>query len=318
MQLKSFSFKTKDGFEHWINRWIPDTDVKIKAIIQLHHGLSEHSLRYDRFGSILAENGYVLNAYDMRGHGKTGEISEANNTGLMGKLADKKGYDIVVQDLNEIIDDVKTEYPGVPVILLGHSFGSFVSQGYIENYSEKIDGCILSGTAGPRKLMIGVSNILVKIIKFFSGNNKYVPLLEFLGFGSYNKRLEKGSKYAWLSRDTTAVEMYSMDQWCGIKLKASFYSDMTELLSKIHKMKNIKKIRNDLPVFFFYGTKDPVGSYGKTVEKLIKIYKNKGMKNVDSIAYKDARHELLNEINREDAEKDIMNWISKTLTEQQK
>lgn len=318
MQLKSFSFKTKDGFEHWINRWIPDENVKIKAIIQLHHGLSEHSLRYDRFGSILAENGYILNAYDMRGHGKTGEISEANKTGLMGKLADKKGYDIVVEDLNEVTQAVKAEYPGIPVILLGHSFGSFVSQGYIENYSDQIDGCILSGTAGPRKLMIGVSKVMVNIIKLFTGKNKYVPLLDFLAFGSYNKGLEKGSKYAWLSRDTTGVEMYAMDQWCGINLKAAFYSDMTALLSKIHKTKNIRKIRNDLPVLFVYGTKDPVGSYGKTIEKLIKIYKNKGMTKVERIAYKDARHELLNEINKEEAEKDIMNWISKTLTEQQK
>lgn len=315
MQLKSFSFKTSDGFEHWVNRWIPDENQEIKAIIQLHHGLSEHSLRYDRFGSILAENGYVLNAFDMRGHGKTAEISESNNTGLTGKLADKNGYKVVVQDLYEIIENVKADYENVPVILLGHSFGSFVAQAYIEKYSQNIQGCILSGTAGPRNLMIGASKALVSIIKLFTGNDKYVKFLDTLAFGAYNKGIENASQYSWLSRDDISVQMYSMDQWCGIKLKASFFLDMTRLLSMIHKSKNMKKIRKDLPVYFVYGTKDPVGSYGNTVKKLESIYKKNGMTLIDEACYEGARHELLNETNREEAETAILNWLNKTLTQ---
>lgn len=318
MQLKSFSFKTKDGIEHWINRWIPDNDVQIKAVIQLNHGLSEHSLRYDRFGSILAENGFVLNGFDMRGHGKTAEIAKAQGTGIFGKIADKNGYNIVVEDLHEITEALKADYPGVPVILLGHSFGSFVSQGFIENYGDSIDACILSGTAGPRKLMIGVSKYLVKIIKAFTGNDAIVKLLDTLSFGSYNKGIESKSKYAWLTRDELNVQMYEMDNWCGIPLTASFFGDMTCLLDKIHKNSNMKKINKDLPLLFVYGTKDPVGSYGKTIEKLINIYKKNGIKNISVLKYEDARHECLNETNKEQVEQDIINWISTTLTESKK
>ncbi len=318
MQLKSFSLKTKDGFEHWINRWIPDSDEEIKGIIQLHHGLSEHSLRYDRFGSILADNGYILNAFDMRGHGKTGEIAQQNGTGLMGKIADKNGHDIVVEDLHEITEAVKKDYPGVPVVIMGHSFGSFVTQGFIENYGDTVDACILCGTAGPRRLMIGASKFIVKIIKAFSGNNKYVKLLEKLAFGSYNKGIENGGKNAWLSRDELSVQMYEMDNWCGIPLLASFYYDMTSLLNKIHKSSNIKKINKNLPILFIYGTKDPVGSYGKTIEKLIRIYKKNNIKNISVKKYEGARHEPLNEINKEEVESDIINWISTTLTENKK
>lgn len=315
MQLKSFSLKTKDGSEHWINRWIPDSDVEIKGIVQLHHGLSEHSLRYDRFGSILAENGIILNAYDMRGHGKTGEIAEKTDPLAMGKLADKKGYDLVVEDLHEITEAVKAEYPQVPVIVMGHSFGSFVAQGFIEKYSDTVDGCILCGTAGPRKAMIAVSKFMVSLITAFTGKNKYVKLLEFLAFGSYNKGFNEDSIYAWLSRDPLTVQMYSMDNWCGTQLRASFYKDMTCLLSKIHKNSNIKNIRKNLPVMFIYGTKDPVGNCGKTIEKLIKIYKKQGIDKLTVIPYEDARHELLNETNKGQVEADLLNWISTTLTQ---
>lgn len=318
MQLKSFSFTTKDGAEHWINRWIPDSDVEIKGVIQLHHGLSEHSLRYDRFGSILAENGYVLNAYDMRGHGKTAELAENSGKGKFGKLADKNGYKIVIEDLHEITEAVKEEFPGVPVILLGHSFGSFVAQGFIEKYSDSITVCILSGTAGPRKLMIGVSSIAVGLINAIAGGDKVVGLLDTLAFGTYNNGFPEKSKYAWLSRDELSVQMYEMDQWCGISLRASFFKDMTSLLKMIHKSGNMKKIRTDLPVLFVYGTKDPVGSYGATVEKLIDVYKSNGMNKLSVLKYEEARHECLNEINKEDVEKDIINWISTTLTECEK
>ena len=94
MQHKNFIFKTRDGFEISVNRWEPDEGVEIKALVQLHHGLAEHSLRYDRFGSILAENGFVFNAYDMRGHGQTAENSIKNGSGIFGKLADKKGFEV--------------------------------------------------------------------------------------------------------------------------------------------------------------------------------------------------------------------------------
>lgn len=318
MQLKNFSFKTSDGFEHWVNRWLPDEGQEIKGIIQLHHGLSEHSLRYDRFGSILAENGYVLNAYDMRGHGKTAEISQENKTGLMGKIADKNGHEVVVDDLYQIIEAVKKDIPGVPVILMGHSFGSFVSQSYIEKYSDLITACILCGTAGPRKLMIGAAKPVVNIINFFSGKDKIVPLFYKLAFGSYNNGFTETSRNAWLSRDSVSVQMYEMDNWCGTELRAIFFKDMMNLLSKIHKSSNMKKIRKDLPVFFIYGTKDPVGDQGKTIEKLISIYKANGMTNIESKAYTDARHELLNELNKEEVEADILSWVSKTLTEAKK
>ncbi|MCR4734891.1 MAG: lysophospholipase [Treponema sp.] len=311
MQHKNFTFKTRDGFELWMNRWEPDDPSEIKGLVQLHHGLAEHALRYDRFGSILAENGYVLNAYDMRGHGQTAENSIKNGTGIFGKLADKKGFDTVVEDLNEVIEALKKDFPNKKVILFGHSFGSFVSQSYIENYSDRIDSCVLSGTAGPRKFMIGAGSFFVNLCSLFMNKNKPAPFFDKIAFGSYNDRVENPkTKNDWLSANMSNVLMYEQDKWCGFTLTASFFKDMMYGLKKIHKSKNIKKIRKELPVLFIYGEEDPVGDYGKSINKLFKIYQSNGMTNVQLKSYPGDRHELLNEDDKEKVENDVLEWIS--------
>ena len=311
MNMKSFMLKMDDGYELCLNRWQPDSDDQIKGVIQLHHGLAEHCLRYDRFGSVLAENGWVLNAYDMRGHGRSAENAEKNGTGIFGKLADKKGFDRAVLDLKAVIDNLKNDFPGKKTILMGHSFGSFVSQGFIEEFGSEIDACILCGTAGPRPALVGFGSFFAHLITFFTGKNKIVPLLDKLSFGSYNARIPNPrTEYDWLSANELNVDMYKMDNWCGFPLTASFFCSMTEGLTKIHKSKNIKKIPSSLPVFFIWGSDDPVGSYGATIKKLIEIYKSNGMK-VDFKEYPGDRHELLNENDKETVENDIINWVNK-------
>ena len=312
MLMKSFTLKMDDGYELCCNRWQPDAEEEIKGVIQLHHGLAEHSLRYDRFGSILAENGYVLNAYDMRGHGRSAEVADKNGTGMFGKLADKKGFDRVVTDLKAVTDNLKNDFPGKKTILMGHSFGSFVAQGFIEEYGKDIDACILCGTAGPRPALITVGSIAAHVITFFTGKNKCLTIMDQLSFGSYNARVENPkTPFDWLSKNELNVEMYKMDNWCGFPLTNSFFCSMTEGLSKIHKTKNINKIPNTLPVFFIWGSDDPVGSYGETIRKLIDIYKAKGMEKIDHKEYPGDRHEILNEDNKEEVEKDIIDWIDK-------
>ena len=312
MQLKSFTLKMDDGYELCCNRWQPDTEEEIKGVVQLNHGLAEHSLRYDRFGSILAENGYVLNAFDMRGHGRSAENADKNKTGMFGKLADKKGFDRVVNDLKAVTDNLKADFPGKKTILMGHSFGSFVAQGFIESFGDSIDGCILCGTAGPQPALVKGGYLAAHVITFFTGKNRCLDLMGKLTFGSYNKKVEKPrTPFDWLSVNEMNVDMYIMDNWCGFPLTNSFYCSMTEGLCKIHKAKNIKKIPAKLPVYFIYGSDDPVGAYGKTIKTLSEIYKSNGMDKVELKEYKGYRHEILNDECKEEVEKDIIAWIEK-------
>lgn len=312
MLMKSFTLKMDDGYEIFLNRWQPDSEEEIKGVIQLHHGLAEHSLRYDRFGSILAENGWVLNAYDMRGHGRSAENADKNGNGMFGKLADKKGFDRVVNDLKAVIDNVKKDFPGKKTILLGHSFGSFVSQGFIEEYGNDIDACILCGTAGPRPALVAGGSIAAHLITFFTGKNRCLKLMDKLSFGSYNARVENPRTFFdWLSVNQLNVDMYIMDNWCGFPLTNSFFCHMLEGLAKIHKAKNMKKIPANLPVYFIWGSDDPVGGYGQTINALADIYKANGLKKVDMKEYKGYRHEILNDDCKEEVEKDILAWIDK-------
>ena len=244
MTTKGDFITLSDGGEIWTNKWLPDDAENIKGVVQLHHGLAEHSLRYDRLGSVLCENGYALVAYDMRGHGRTAENAEKKGKGKFGKLADKKGFDRVVEDLHEMILNDRKEFEGKKIFLLGHSFGSFVSQGYIEKYSKdkEIDGCILCGTAGPMGALITGGCICTAIAKCLFGADSKLKFLSNLSFGSYNKRTEKKTEVDWLSKNELNIQMYNDDAWCGIPLTTSFFYDMTHGLKKIHKSANIKKI----------------------------------------------------------------------------
>lgn len=315
MKTKNFFMKMSDGFEVWVNRWEPDNVEDIKGIIQLHHGLSEHSMRYDRFGSILAENGYVLNAYDMRGHGKTAEHSIENKTGLMGKLADKNGYLRVLTDLDEMIESIKSEYPDKPVLLFAHSFGSFIGQLYIENFSNKIDGCILCGTSGPKGPVIAFGKLVAALYCLFRGKNTVSPSIYNAVFGLYNRKISNPqSEIDWVAASPSAVKMYENDKWCGTPLTNSFYTDMFNCVGQIQQKKNMAKIRKDLPLMIIYGSDDPVGDYGKSIKKLESLYRKLGISNIKVIEYAGLRHEILNEDSKETVENDVLGWINNTLT----
>ena len=310
MTTKSDFQTMSDGFELWVTKWIPDEVENIKGVVQLHHGLAEHSLRYDRLGSVLCENGYVLVAYDMRGHGRTAENAEKKGKGGFGKLADNDGFNRVVEDLHEMIEADKKEFAGKKVFLLGHSFGSFVSQGFIEKYSTLIDGCILCGTAGPMGAVINCGCLISALVKAVRGGDSYSKLLPKLSFGSYNKRISnKKTDMDWLSANEMNIQMYQDDKWCGIPLRTSFFYDMTHALKMIHKGSNIKKISNDLPIFFIYGSEDPVGSYGATIKKLYNIYKTNGIKKLAIKSYEGDRHEIFNENDKDIVEKDVIEWF---------
>ena len=314
MKVNSFSLKMNDGCEIFLNRWEPDAPEDIKGVVQLHHGLAEHSMRYDRLGSILAENGYVLNAYDMRGHGKTAETAIAKGEGRFGQLARKNGFETAVEDLAFIIDSLKKDYPDKKIVLLGHSFGSFISQGYIEKYGERIDGCILCGTSGPQIPLAPIGKVVAKVVRAFKGPDATSKFLTKLSFGSYNKHIANPQTADdWISLNELNRQMYEMDKWCGFPLTVSFFVDITTALSTIHKKKNMKTVPTNLPVFFIYGKEDPVGGYGKTIEKLYEIYQKNGVKNLQIKGYENDRHEIFNEDDKETVEKDVLQWLSDVL-----
>jgi len=304
--------KMSDGFEISIHRWLPARTVK--GVVLLSHGMAEYAERYMRFGTLLAKNGIAFIAEDHRGHGETAENAEKNGTGKFGYLADKDGFFRVVDDLHEECLALRQSYPGKKIILFGHSFGSFIAQGYCEKYGDTIDGCILCGTAGPRESLTHFARFLAATIKLFIGGRHVSLAMNAMAFGSNNAKMKNPrTEFDWLSRDTKNVDAYIADKWCGFPCTIGFFYDMFNGLCAIHTKKAMNSIPKKLPVYIICGTDDPVGTYGKTVRHLYDIYRADGIKSVELKMYDGGRHELLNETNCSEVEQDLLSFINRII-----
>lgn len=295
--------KMNDGKDVALHSWI--TEKEPEAIVMISHGMTEYAPRYKEFAEVLVKNNIACFGHDHRGHGLT--AGEEKNLGI---LDSKDGFKRVVKDLDAVISYVKNKYPTKKIFLVAHSFGSFVGQSYIEQSNVKIDGCILSGTAGPRTALGFALKVVASILCGIQGKKHKSKLLTLIAFGSYTKRIPKDSpSQSWLSRDGKYLQAYENNPYCGFVCSNSFYRDLGDALSTIHLKKNMNNIKKDLPVLFITGTEDPVGDYTKTVRNLANIYRENGMSDVKEIYYQDARHEPLNEINRDEVYADVIQWI---------
>jgi len=217
-----------------------------------------------------------------------------------------------MEDQHEITCRIRDELPDVPVVLLGHSFGSLIAQLYMERYGYLLDGCILSGTRGPTPVTARSGHLVSAMVGLLRGWKTPSPFLDGLLFGSYNRRIpDAESPNSWLTRDADEVAKYDASPWSGFVCSAGFYRDLTGGLTVIHSRKMLGSIPRDLPVFIFGGTEDPVGDYGKTPARLAALYARLGIGKLEVKLYPGARHELLNETNRDEATSDILSWTAK-------
>lgn len=291
-----------NGTEIFYTKWIPDD---VKGILQIAHGMAEYINRYDRFARFMADNGYAVYGDDHRGHGRTGRA-----VGTLGKLAEKNGYNVVTDDIKALTDIAKADYPDVPVILLGHSMGSFLVRNYAASYSDNIDKLIIMGTGGPNPAS-GAGIFIVNLIAAFKGEDYLSPFVNNLAFGSYNKRTEGRTAFDWLSVNTENVDRYIADEMCGFSFTLSGFRDLFKVLAAVSKKDWAEKIRKDLPVFLVSGAEDPVGSYGEGVKQVQNMLNEAGVSKNELKLYDGMRHEILNEDGRETVYADILEFCNK-------
>ena len=291
----------KDGQQIWLYCW--DEVEKPKGILQIFHGMSEHAGRYARFARFLNSRGYLVFGDDHRGHGKTAELS--GNQGYLGE----DGFNRVVEDEIMITDYIHNRYPDLPIYVLAHSFGSFVGQEYLTRYSHRIAGMILSGSAAQTGVKFHFASKIADIYCGVFKETKVAGLLDRLSFGSYNKRIPKAGAFAWLSRDEEEVNRYNDDTACGFVATANFYRHFCKALTGLYTADKLTQIRRDIPICLIAGKEDPVGEYGRRVTMLYELYRKQGLNNLNIHLYEGARHELLNEINREEVMEDIFSWL---------
>ncbi|MDR3335436.1 MAG: lysophospholipase [Treponema sp.] len=300
-----------DGLKLLVRRWISQ---KPRAVLHLVHGMAEHSLRYDRLGRRFSQAGIEVWAADQRGHGKTADlgVNEADKGGLLGHCADKDGIAKVMADIHRINKTIHGIYPEVPLFLLGHSWGSFLTQNYIETCTYPLAGCILSGTRGPDGLKIKMSVPVMALLALLTGPRKGSRLARAFADGPFSKPFKPNrTPFDWLSRDEKEVDAYYRDPIAGMLCSAGFYRDLSALLYQIHKAEAMNMIRRDLPIYVFSGNADPVGDMGASPTALVNAYRSIGIRDLEFVLYPDARHETLNETNREEVTENLLDWISR-------
>jgi len=315
MKSSTFTFADQDGIEIFVYKWEPETEPK--AAVQILHGLVEHAKRYERLAEALCKEGYVCYANDHPGHGLTaGDLTEATLKGHGGVLG-PSGWRGVVNNVHELSNIIKKENPNLPLFLLGHSWGAMLAQDYIQDWGNEIKGCILSGTNGKvRALVVKAGKILLKSEMKKRGPTEPSQKMYDMNFKANNRNWqndEGATGFEWLSRDKEEVQKYIDDPWCGFMPPANLWLEFLHGFEKMYDSKNEEKIPNDLPVHFISGSLCPIGNKTKGVQAIINRYNKNGMKDVTYKFYEDARHEIFNEINRDEVFKDVINWLDSHL-----
>ena len=302
MKKIDYELPVSEGYVLKGHIWEAD---EAKAVVMLCHGMAEHIERYDDFANFLANNHYTVVGYDQRGHGAT-----AGSVENLGYMSDDDNFVALVEDLHKTNEMVKEKYPNMKVFLLGHSMGSFVSQRYIQLYGDSIDGVVLSGSALNKGLLFKVGYKLAKHICKKHGRKYHSELMNNMSFGSYNKKFKPNrTEYDWLSQNEENVDKYIADEYCGTLFTVSFFMDMIHLFLVMGD--DFNKVPVDLPIYIMSGDHDPVGSMGKAVKKLYEVYKQNNVKDVEMILYPNGRHEMLNEINKEEVYNNVLAWFNK-------
>lgn len=298
-----------DGFALFYRVWLPD-GVKPVAAVHILHGMAEHSERYDRFARFLNDNAIAVYAQDHRGHGYTA------GDGTLGWFAEKDGWMRVAEDAYELSLKISHNHKKIPLFIFGHSMGSFLLRTVITKHPELYQAAIICGTGAGQGIKGKAGKLFAKQLIKNQGAKTPSPLMTNLSFGAYNKAFEPTKTSSdWLSRDEAEVQKYLDDEYCGFICSAQFFHNLLEGIAYANSKKQAKRIPRDLPMLIISGEQDPVGNFGKGLRKVYKQYRGVGISDITLKLYPGARHELLNEINREEVQQDVLSWIESHIDE---
>jgi len=291
--------KADDGHEIRTRAWNPVARAP-DVVIQVLHGLGEHAARYGRFASACNAAGYAVVAHDHRGHG--------DSPGLHGHFADRGGWDKVIGDVLQVQQWLSECYPRVPVVLLGHSMGSYIAQSFAMRHPGGFARLILSASTWASRGELRAARAIAGLLSIF-GSRKTSTLLNTMGFGTFNRRFEPArTEFDWLSRDPAEVDKYVNDPLCGGLFTNRLWYDLTGGLLEITRLAAVARVP-DLPILILGGQLDPVGGEKRLVQ-LADVYRRTGHAAVTLKIYEGGRHEMLNETNRDAVTADILAWIA--------
>jgi len=283
-----FTYRAQDGLDITAYHWKPTAEPR--GVVQLTHGMGEHVLRYSALATALAEHGFAVLGQDHRGHGASAESEAA-----LGQIG-ADGWAGLIDDIGLLSAIAREEYPGLPLVLLAHSMGSFAVQQLLLDHSDQVDAVALTGTAALDLLEPALDLDAELDLAMF--NAAFVPAR---------------TDYDWLSRDAAQVDAYIADPRCGFGLDTAAVKAMFAGARRLADPDRIAQVRAHLPLSIAVGDADPVNAQLALVNPLVERFKAAGL-DVTFKAYPGARHELFNETNRAEVVADLLAWLDRVPT----
>lgn len=280
-----------------------------RAVIHISHGMAEHSGCYADIAAQLNQEGYAVLAHDHRCHGFS------VNPGALGNTSLHQHWAGICDDMALVNADIHRRYPDLPLVLLGHSMGSFIAQTFAQRAPEAINVLMIEGSSFQAPWFTWLAGQLVRFEVWRQGEHGRSPLVHALSFGGFNKAFRKPrTDFDWLSRDEGFVDRYIGDPFCGFQMSNGYWRDFLGGLNALYRDEAMRRIRPDLPVYLFAGDRDPAGHNGRAMEKLAQVYREvAGCRDVTLRLYPDARHDVLHETNQAEVLADLLGWLGRHL-----
>lgn len=308
MQEREFTLKNNDGHTIFVRQWLPDEGLAgARTVIHINHGMAEHSARYAPIAERLTHAGAIVYAHDARGHGHSVQPNE-----LLGHYADHDGWNKVISDVKTVNDFIHQEHPQLPLVILGHSMGSFIVRAYVGRYPSTVNAMMLSGSASHSLVDMLKARAGIALEMWRQGPKGRSSLLNLLTFATYNKIFEPVRTEAdWLSRDPREVDKYVNDPLCGYLCTNQFWNDLIGGIEEIRLPGSIRPMAKTMPVLMFSGERDPLSFHAEDhgITRLAKMFENAGMQNVAVKLFPNGRHEILNETNRLEVIQFLIDWL---------
>jgi alpha-beta hydrolase superfamily lysophospholipase len=309
MSFTTNTYKTIDDVTIFYYKWPANKNTPLKGVIQISHGVGEHAGRYQPIAKILQREGYEVYANDHRIHGKS-----AKNDAFLGFYDGDDYFSDALNDMRHLTDIIKKEHPNKKIILFGHSMGSLLSREYATKYGGDLEALILSGTANFMKGLGSFGLLSAQFLGKLIGKHRSNEFLKNLFFTQFNKKFKPNrTKVDWISSDENQVDLFEADPLRIEDFSLSVFLDLLKGSKKVNQVSTFKNTPKDLPLFIFSGDKDPVGEMGKGVEKVTNKYQKSGIKDITLKLYKGGRHEMLNEVNKNEVEQDVINWLNEKI-----
>jgi alpha-beta hydrolase superfamily lysophospholipase len=289
MPVSMLSYKSADGTKITAYKWDPEDPPR--AVIQITHGMGEHARRYDYLAEALNDTGFVVYAQDHRGHGASGDPDAYGNLG-------PDGWKALVDDIGLLTAHIREDQPALPLILVAHSMGSFAVQQYLLDHSADVDAVVLTGTAAIDLL------------------EPALDLDQPLDLTIFNAAFQPArTDYDWLSRDEAIVDAYIADPACGFGIDTDSAKGMFAGARRLADPAQVAAMRPALPVYIAAGEADPVNGGLTLLTPLTDRYEAAGLTDITVRIYPEARHEILNETNRDEVIAELNRWLDRVVAD---